>query len=90
MYSRLSLPAGTYRSSKAIQALGVASVWVVHKSFDRVSATQIVKAFWNPANQRELKTRGAFSASLDHKKATVVANAPLHDGARRFYANLSR
>lgn len=90
MYSRLSLAAGTYRSSKAVQTLGVASVWIVHKSLDRASATQIVKAFWNPANQRELKTRGAFAASLDHKKATAVANAPLHDGAQRFYANLSR
>ncbi len=89
-YSRISLPAGTYRSSKAVQTLGVASVWVVHKGLDRGVAEQVVRAFWNPANQREVKARGAFAASLDHKKATAVANAPLHPGAQRFYANLSR
>lgn len=90
MYSRINLPAGTYRSSKAVLSLGVASVWVVHKGLERGMAEQIVKAFWNPANQREVKARGAFAASLDHKKATAVANAPLHQGAQRFYANISR
>lgn len=89
-YSRFSLPAGAYRSSKAILTLGVASIWVANKKLDRTIAEQVVKAFWNSTNQKEVKLRGKFAEGLDHKKATAVANAPLHPGAQRFYANLSR
>ncbi|MBU6155599.1 MAG: TAXI family TRAP transporter solute-binding subunit [Alphaproteobacteria bacterium] len=88
-YAKASLPAGAYRSSRQVQALGVASFWVVHRSQDAAIVTQILKAFWAPENRADLETRLDFAALLDARKAAVVGPLPLHEGAQRFYGGQS-
>lgn len=85
-YSKVTLPAGTYRSSKSVTTLGIASYWLVRKDQPSAVVSQILRAFWQPVNQAELKKRGPFAMSIDRKKAAHVSSVSLHEGARRFYA----
>jgi len=85
LYAKASLPAGAYRSSRQVQALGVASVWVVHRSQDPAVVTQVLKAFWAPENRADLEMRLGFASLIDARKAAVVGALPLHEGAQRFY-----
>lgn len=85
-YSKVTLAAGTYRSSKAVSTLGVASFWLVNKDQKSTTISQILRAFWQAENQAELKKRGRFAATIERKKAALVSSVPLHEGARRFYA----
>ena len=85
-YTKVSLAAGTYRSSKLISTLGIASFWLENKDQPTAIVSQILRSFWHASNQSELRKRGLFAATLDRKKATHVSSVPLHEGARRFYA----
>ena len=84
-YSKASLPAGAYRSSRQVQALAVASVWVVHRTQDPGVVAQILRAFWAPENRQDIEARGPFAGSLDVQKAASAGRVPLHEGAKRFY-----
>ena len=90
MYSKVQVPAGTYRSSKSVSALGVASLWIVNSSQPSNTVLQILQAFWNPANQTELRKRGEFAKTILLRKPSEKYPVPLHDGAKRFYAAPSR
>lgn len=86
MLSKVDLPADTYRVSKPVTTLGVASVWVVHESLSDDVVRSILRALWNPANRGELKRLGRVSATMDPSRAGEDLPLPLHDGAVRFYA----
>lgn len=90
MYSRMQLPAGTYRSSKAVLALGVASLWIVNRSQPGNRVYQILRAFWEAGNQAELGKRGDFAKTIALRKASEKLPVPLHEGAKRFYAAHNR
>ena len=89
LYAKVSLPAGTYRMSRQVQALGVASVWVVHRSQDPAVVEQILRAFWARENRQDLEARVPFAGSMDARKASSVGRLPLHPGAQRFYGGSS-
>lgn len=89
LYLKASLPAGAYRSSRQVQALGVASVWVVHRSQDPAVVSQVLRAFWAPENRADIETRLGFARLIDPKKAAAVGSLPLHEGAQRFYGGRS-
>lgn len=90
MYSKVQLPAGTYRSSKSVSALGVTSLWIVNSSQPSNTVIEILRAFWNPVNQTELRKRGEFAKMISLRKSLQKFPVPLHDGAKRFYAASSR
>jgi TRAP transporter TAXI family solute receptor len=85
LYGTLRIPAGTYRSTGAVETLGVASVWVVHRSFDAAGVEQILRAFWARENRRDIEARVPFASGLDIRNAASVGGLPLHEGAKRFY-----
>ena len=89
LYAKATLPAGAYRSSRQVHALGVASVWVVHRSQDPAIVLQVLRAFWAPENRADLETRLDFAGLIDPKKAAAVGPLPLHEGAQRFYGGRS-
>ena len=90
MFSRKVLPSGTYRSSKEVIALNIASVWVVQKSVPDDVVRGILRSLWNPANREELQRLGKVAATIDPAKAAENLPLPLHPGAERFYANAGR
>jgi TRAP transporter TAXI family solute receptor len=89
-YGKATLAAGTYRGSRAVTTLSLASIWVVNRSQPDDVIYKILRALWNPANQAELTRRGKFDASLNPKRAAENLPLPLHKGALRFYAEAGR
>ena len=90
MYGKIALVGGTYRSSKTVNTLGIASLWVVHRSQSKDTVYKILRSLWNPVNQADLRRRGNFAKTLDLRKASENLPLPLHEGAQRFYAAASR
>lgn len=86
LYGKVRLMPGTYRSSGEVQALTVASVWVVRRAMEASVVEQILRAFWARENRADIEARVPFAASLDVRNATSVGSMPLHEGAERFYA----
>lgn len=90
MIHKVAMPGDTYRRSKALATLGVASVWLVHKDMSDDVAYGILRSLWNPANRAELKRLGALADSIKAERAAENLPLPVHDGARRFYAEADR
>lgn len=90
MYGKVVIPSDTYRGSKPVATLSLASVWVVNRSQSAATVSQILRSLWNPANRAELRRRGKFALSLDPKGAAENLPLPLHEGAQRFYAEAGR
>jgi uncharacterized protein len=90
MFSKVDLPADTYRGSKAVATLGVASLWVVNKSLSKDLVHGILRSLWNPANRGELRRLGSIADTMHVEKAAENLPIPLHDGAQRFYAEAGR
>ena len=90
MYGKVVIPGDTYRGSKPVATLSLASVWVVNRSQPAATISQILRSLWNPANRAELRRRGKFALTLDPKGAAENLPLPLHEGAQRFYAQAGR
>lgn len=90
LLSKTVLAADTYRSSKSVATLNVASVWVVNKSMPNDVVYAILRSLWNPANRIELKRLGKAAGSIDAARAGENLPVPLHEGAQRFYAEAGR
>ncbi|MDZ4870007.1 MAG: TAXI family TRAP transporter solute-binding subunit [Alphaproteobacteria bacterium] len=90
MLSRGELPDDTYRTSRRVVTLNVASLWLVNKSMPRDVVQGILRSLWNPANRPELERLGAWSRTIKVAKAAENLPLPLHDGAQRFYAEAGR
>jgi len=90
MFSRRVLPSDSYRSSKEVATLDVASVWVVQKTLPEGVVQEILRSLWNPANRGELRRLGKLAATIDPAKAAENLPLPLHPGAERFYAGAGR
>jgi uncharacterized protein len=84
------LPADTYRRSKTLTTLNVASVWLVHKDLPRQLAYDMLRSLWNPANRGELNRLGALAQTIQVARAGEALPLPLHEGAQRFYAEADR
>jgi hypothetical protein len=90
LFHKVVLPGDTYRSSKTLATLGVASVWLVHKDLPDDVAYGVLRSLWHPANRSELARLGPLSASIQVERAAENLPLPLHDGAQRFYAEAGR
>ncbi|NOT39708.1 MAG: TAXI family TRAP transporter solute-binding subunit [Alphaproteobacteria bacterium] len=90
MFGRYVLPGDSYRSSKAVATLNVATVWVVQKSLPDDVVHSILRSLWNPANRGDLRRLGKIAATIDASKAAENLPLPLHPGAERFYAEAGR
>lgn len=90
MLSKGELAEDTYRGSKRVLTLNVASLWVVNKSLPRDIVQAILRSLWNPANRSELQRLGGWSRTINVAKAAENLPLPLHDGAQRFYAQAGR
>jgi hypothetical protein len=90
MLSKAELPEDTYRGSRRVTTLSVASLWLVNKSLPSYVVQGILRSLWNPANRSELQRLGKWSRTIDVAKAAENLPLPLHDGAQRFYAEAGR
>lgn len=90
LVAKTVLPSDTYRSSKAVATLTIASVWVVNESLADDVVYDILKSLWNPANRAELRRMGPAATTIDAARAGENLPIPLHDGAQRFYAEAGR
>lgn len=90
MISRYELPADTYRASRAVATLNVASLWLVNKSLPDEIVQGILRSLWNPANRAELQRLGRAARSIDVARAAENLPLPLHRGAERFYTEAGR
>ncbi len=90
MFSKYTLPADSYRSSKAVTTLNVAAVWVVQKSLPNDVVRDILRSFWNSKNQGDLHRLGKIAQTIEAAKAAENLPLPLHPGAERFYADAGR
>jgi TRAP transporter TAXI family solute receptor len=90
MLSKAELPEDTYRASRRVATLNVASLWLVNKSMPGDVVQGILRSLWNPANRAELQRLGKWSRTIDVAKAAENLPLPLHDGAQRFYAEAGR
>lgn len=86
-FSRHVLPSDSYRSSREITTLNVASIWVVQKTLPDDVVRGILRSLWNPANRSELRRLGKLATTIDASKAAENLPLPLHSGAERFYAD---
>jgi uncharacterized protein len=87
---RIVLPADTYRRSKTLTTLSVASVWLVHKDLPDDLAYGMLRSLWNPANRAELNRLGPLAETIQVARAGEALPLPLHRGAQRFYAEADR
>lgn len=90
MMSRYDLPADTYRASRSVVTLNVASLWLVNRSLPDDIVQGILRSLWNPANRAELQRLGKAARSIEVAKAAENLPLPLHRGAERFYAEAGR
>jgi len=90
MLGKVELAADTYRGSKAVPTLSVATIWLVNESLPTDVAYAVLRSLWNPANRTELERLGPVAMTIDVKKAGESLPVPLHKGARRFYAEVGR
>jgi len=90
MLGKTELAAGTYRGSKAVPTLSVATLWLVNESLPADIAYSVLRSLWNPANRGELERLGPVATTINVKKAGESLPIPLHKGARRFYAEVGR
>lgn len=90
MLSKVELPADTYRSSRRVVTLNVATLWLVHESLSPRVAQSILRSLWNPANRAELRRLGPATRTISAAKAAENLPLPLHEGAARFYAEAGR
>ncbi len=86
MLSRAEIPADTYRSSKAVNTLNVANVWVVNEALPTPVVQSILRALWNPSNRAQLNRLGRVASTIDPSRAGEDLPLPLHGGAAAFYA----
>jgi TRAP transporter TAXI family solute receptor len=90
MLGKTDLPADTYRGSRQIVTLSVASLWVVNESLPSDLVQAILRSLWHRANRAELRRLGALARTIDAAKAAENLPLPLHEGAARFYAEAGR
>ena len=90
LLAKTVIASDTYRSSKAVATLNVASVWVVHASLSDDIVYDILRSLWNPANRAELKRLGPVATTIEPARAGENLPVPLHEGAQRFYAEAGR
>lgn len=90
MVSKVDLPAETYRNSKPVTTLAIASIWVVNKSVSDNLVRGILRALWNPANRGQIQRLGVLAKTISVQKAAENLPVPLHPGAQRFYAEAGR
>lgn len=90
LYGKYVLPAGSYRSSRAVTTLNVGTVWVVQKSLPDRVVRGVLRSLWNPANKAELLRLGKAAQTIEAARAAEGLPLPLHAGAERFYAEAGR
>lgn len=90
MLTKVDLPADSYRGSRPVTTIGVASLWVVHKSLSGDLVRGVLRALWNPLNRSELARLGTLAQTMKVQRAAENLPVPLHDGAQRFYAEAGR
>jgi uncharacterized protein len=90
MLGKSELAADTYRGSKAVSTLSIATIWLANESLPADVAYAILRSLWNPANRSELERLGPVATTINVKKAGESLPIPLHKGARRFYAEVGR
>jgi TRAP transporter TAXI family solute receptor len=90
MLSKAELPENTYRVSRRVVTLNVASLWLVHKSMSGKVVQGVLRSLWNPANRTELQRLGTWSRTIEVAKAAENLPLPLHEGAQRFYTEAGR
>lgn len=90
MISKVELPADTYRSSKQVTTLSIASLWVVQESLPPSVVQPILRSLWHRSNRDELRRLGGLARTIDVRKAAENLPLPLHEAAEQFYAEAVR
>jgi len=90
MITKVELPEDTYRGSRRVTTIGIASLWVVHKGLSADLVRGVLRALWNPLNRNEFTRLGSLAATMRVQRAAENLPIPLHDGAQRFYAEAGR
>lgn len=90
MLSKAELPENTYRVSRRVTTVSVASLWLVNKSLPNHVVQGILRSLWHQANRAELQRLGRLARTIDVERAAENLPLPLHEGAQRFYAEAGR
>jgi TRAP transporter TAXI family solute receptor len=88
LYSSMDIPAGAYKGIAAVvPVIAVANVLVVNKSMPEALAFDITRLLFE--KKAELSAIHPEAANLDRKRASVGAPAAYHEGALRYYQQVS-
>jgi TRAP-type uncharacterized transport system substrate-binding protein len=68
--------------------LAVGAQWITSTAMDEESIYQITKALWNDQSRRLLDVGHAKGKVVTLDTALEGIAIPLHDGAKRFYAEI--
>jgi TRAP transporter TAXI family solute receptor len=80
------IPAGVYPKTGKIETVAAQSIWIVNDSVADSTVYSVLKALFNPANRATLVGSHRSAQFIHLNSAAVGLPAPLHAGARRFYA----
>lgn len=84
-FTRVTIPAGTYRGIGAVRTLSVGAQWIVGAEVDAELVYQITKALWHDSTRPLLQAGHPQAGAITREGALDGIAIPLHPGAERFY-----
>lgn len=85
-FAKGEIPAGAYEGVETTPTVAVGAQWFTSAKEDEELIYQITKALWNDESRKLLDVGHAKGKTITPDTALNGVGVPLHDGAKRFYA----
>jgi TRAP-type uncharacterized transport system substrate-binding protein len=79
-----------YPAQPQVATVATRALWIVRDSVPESLVYEITRALFNPANRGALAASHPSAREIGLNTAALMAPAPIHPGAARFYAEASR
>src|SRR6185437_11805242 len=79
-----------YPGQPQVGTVATRAVWIVRDSVPDMLVYEITRALFNPANRGALTASHPSAREIGLTTAALMAPAPIHSGAARFYAEAGR
>lgn len=84
-FTRVAIPAGTYKGIGAVRTLSVRAQWIVGADVDAELVYRITKSLWHDSTRALLRAGHPQARAIARETALDGIAIPLHPGAERYY-----
>jgi TRAP transporter TAXI family solute receptor len=87
-FTRVTIPAGTYKGIGAVRTLGVGAQWIVGADVDQELVYGVTKSLWHDSTRALLRAGHPQARAISRETALDGVAIPLHPGAERYYREI--